>query len=133
MLDFGQNFNQIHPNWFDTMRLTKLPKVEEEYGKDGSTSPAFASRAWACARRRPPTLGDLKTIFEFELFGVGVDEGQTTFRLRHAYGELGAFGAGQYLEPVHGHRRVPELARVLGTDRHAALPEYPGALDADQG
>ena len=40
-------------------------------------------------------LGDLKTIFEFELFGTGVDAGQTTFRLRQAWGELGQFGAGQ--------------------------------------
>ena len=28
-----------------------------------------------------------------------MDEGQTTFRLRHAYGELGAFGAGQTWSP----------------------------------
>ena len=49
----------------------------------------------------PTALGDFKTIFEFELFGTGVDAGQTTFRLRHAWGELGRFGAGQYLEPVH--------------------------------
>jgi hypothetical protein len=28
-----------------------------------------------------------------------VDEGQTTFRLRHAYGELGHFGAGQTWSP----------------------------------
>jgi len=41
-------------------------------------------------------MGELKTIFEFELFGTGVDAGQTTFRLRHAWGELGRFGAGQY-------------------------------------
>jgi len=34
-------------------------------------------------------------VFEFELFGTGVDEGQTTFRLRHAYGEFGHFLAGQ--------------------------------------
>ena len=34
-----------------------------------------------------------------ELFGVGVDEGQTTLRLRHAYGELGQFGAGQTWSP----------------------------------
>jgi hypothetical protein len=47
----------------------------------------------------PTALGDLKTIFEFELFGVGVDAGQTTFRLRHAYGELGHFGAGQTWSP----------------------------------
>jgi hypothetical protein len=33
------------------------------------------------------------------LFGTGVDQGQTTFRLRHAYGELGKFGAGQYWSP----------------------------------
>jgi hypothetical protein len=44
-------------------------------------------------------LGDLKTTFEFELFGTGVDAGQTTIRLRHAYGELGAFGAGQTWSP----------------------------------
>ena len=47
----------------------------------------------------PTALGELKTTFEFELFGTGVDEGQTTFRLRHAYGELGAFGAGQTWSP----------------------------------
>ena len=37
MLDFGQNFNTINPNWFDTMRLTKLPSAEGQFGKDGST------------------------------------------------------------------------------------------------
>jgi opacity protein-like surface antigen len=33
------------------------------------------------------------------MFGTGVDTGQTTLRLRHAYGELGKFGAGQYWSP----------------------------------
>jgi hypothetical protein len=33
--------------------------------------------------------------FEFDLFGVGADAGQTTFRLRHAYGEWGSLLAGQ--------------------------------------
>jgi hypothetical protein len=33
------------------------------------------------------------------LFGTGVDSGQTTFRLRHAWGELGPLGAGQYWSP----------------------------------
>jgi hypothetical protein len=47
----------------------------------------------------PTPLGDLKTIFEFELFGTGADAGQTTFRLRHAWGELGHFGAGQTWSP----------------------------------
>src|SRR5438045_2352016 len=47
----------------------------------------------------PATACELKTQSEFEVFGPGVDEGQTTFRLRHAYGELGAFGAGQTWSP----------------------------------
>jgi hypothetical protein len=44
-------------------------------------------------------MGELRTIFEFELFGTGVDAGQTTFRLRHAWGELGKLGAGQTWSP----------------------------------
>jgi hypothetical protein len=44
-------------------------------------------------------MGELKTTFEWELFGTGVDAGQTTLRLRHAYGELGKVGAGQTWSP----------------------------------
>jgi len=33
--------------------------------------------------------------FEFDLFGTGVDEGQTTFRVRHMYASWGPFLAGQ--------------------------------------
>ena len=99
MLDFGQNFNQINPNWFDTMRVTRLPSFEEEFGKDGSTFASVRQSRLGVRTTTPTALGDLNTTFEFELFGTGVDEGQTTFRLRHAYGELGAFGAGQYWSP----------------------------------
>jgi hypothetical protein len=41
----------------------------------------------------------LKTTFEFDLFGVGADEGQTTMRLRHAYAEIGRFALGQTNSP----------------------------------
>ena len=37
MLDIGHDFKQIDPNWFDTMRVTKLPSVENEFGEDHST------------------------------------------------------------------------------------------------
>ena len=43
----------------------------------------------------PTSMGEMNTKFEFDLYGVGADAGQTTFRLRHAYGELGQFLAGQ--------------------------------------
>jgi len=99
MLDIGQNFKTIAPNWFDTMRVTKLPSFDDQYGKDGSTFFGVRQSRLGVRSSTPTPMGELKTTFEFELFGTGVDSGQTTFRLRHAYGELGAFGAGQYWSP----------------------------------
>jgi hypothetical protein len=99
MLDIGHDFKQIHPNWFDTMRLTRLPSFEDEFGEDNSTFAGVRQSRLGVRSTTPTDFGDLKTQFEFELFGVGVDEGQTTFRLRHAWGELGAWGAGQSWSP----------------------------------
>jgi hypothetical protein len=99
MLDFGQNFKTIHPSWFDTMRVNRLPSFEDEFGEDNSTFASVRQTRFGVRNTFPTDLGELKTQFEWELFGVGVDEGQTTFRLRHAYGELGQFGAGQYWSP----------------------------------
>ena len=99
MLDIGHDFKQIHPNWTDTMRVTRLPSFKDEFGKDHNTFAGVRQSRLGVRSTTPTTLGDLKTTFEFELFGTGVDEGQTTFRLRHAYGELGAFGAGQTWSP----------------------------------
>ena len=99
MLDIGHDFKQIHPNWFDTLRVTKLPSFENEFGEDHSTFAGVRQSRLGVRSSTPTALGELKTIFEFELFGTGVDAGQTTFRLRHAWGELGAFGAGQTWSP----------------------------------
>ena len=85
MLDIGHDFKQINPNWSDTLRVTKLPSFDKRVRRGPQhvrrRAPEPPRRAVVDAR---PTLGDLKTTFEFELFGTGVDEGQTTFRLRHA-------------------------------------------------
>ena len=99
MLDSGYNFKQIDPNWFDVMRPTKLPAFKNEFGPDGSVFFSVRQTRFGVKTSNPTSLGDLKTWFEFELFGTGVDQGQTTFRLRQAYGELGKFGAGQTWSP----------------------------------
>jgi DcaP outer membrane protein len=99
MLDMGHDFTQIHPDWFDTLRVTKLPSFEDEFGEDHNTFAGVRQSRLGVRSSTPTTLGDLKTTFEFELFGTGVDSGQTTFRLRHAWGELGQFAAGQYWSP----------------------------------
>jgi hypothetical protein len=99
MLDTGYNIAQINPDWYDTMRVSKLPSYKDEYGKDGNWFAGVRQTRFGVKSSSPTALGELKTQFEFELFGTGVDSGQTTFRLRHAYGELGAFGAGQTWSP----------------------------------
>ena len=99
MLDFGQDFKQIDPDWYDTMRVTKLPSFEDQFGSDNRTFAGVRQSRFGVRTSSPTGLGELKTQFEFEMFGTGVDSGQTTIRLRHAYGELGKFGAGQYWSP----------------------------------
>jgi len=99
MLDIGENATQIHPDWYDTMRVSKLPTYKDEFGKNGVAFAGVRQSRFGVKTSSPTALGELKTQFEFELFGTGDDSGQTTFRLRHAYGELGRFGAGQTWSP----------------------------------
>lgn len=99
MTDIGYNFNQIQSDWYDVVRPTKLPSFENEYGPDGNYYASVRQTRLGFKNYFDTGLGELKTQFEFELFGTGVDAGQTTFRLRHAYAELGKFGAGQTWSP----------------------------------
>lgn len=99
MLDNGYQAKQNDPDWFDVVRPTKLPAFKDEFGADGNWFASVRQTRFGVKTNTPTGLGDLKTQFEFELFGTGVDAGQTTFRLRHAYGELGHFGAGQTWSP----------------------------------
>ncbi len=99
MLDNGYQTKQNDPNWFDVLRPTKLPAFENEFGADQNWFASVRQTRFGVKTNTPTGLGDLKTLFEWELFGTGVDAGQTTLRLRHAYGELGQFGAGQTWSP----------------------------------
>lgn len=99
MLDSGYNFGQIDPSWFDVERPGKLPAFKDQFGNDGSVFFGVRQTRFGVKTSTPTNMGDLKTWFEFELFGTGADAGETTFRLRHAYGELGQFGAGQTWSP----------------------------------
>ncbi|HEV8137318.1 MAG TPA: DcaP family trimeric outer membrane transporter [Pyrinomonadaceae bacterium] len=99
MLDAGYQFKQNDPNWFDVIRPVKLPAFKDEFAPDGKVYFGVRQSRLGVKSSTPTKYGELKTQFEFELFGTGVDAGQTTFRLRHAYGELGHFGAGQTWSP----------------------------------
>ena len=117
MLDIGQDFGaRINPNWSDTLRLTKLPSFDKQYGEDGNTFAGVRQSRFGVKSSSPTPMDGvtLKTVFEFELFGTGVDEGQTTFRLRHAYGELGHFLAGQTWSPFMDPDVFPNTVEYWG-------------------
>ena len=109
MLDAGYNFDQSDPAWFDVVRPSKLPAFENQFAPDGTTFFSVRQSRLGVRSAVPTDLGDLKTVFEFELFGTGVDAGQTTFRLRHIYGELGRFGAGQTWSPFSDSDVLPNV------------------------
>ena len=95
MLDAGYQFKQNDPDWFDVVRPTKLPSFPNEFAPNGNTYFGVRQSRLGVRGSTPTQFGELKTQFEFELFGTGAQAGQTIFRLRHAWGELGQFGAGQ--------------------------------------
>jgi hypothetical protein len=99
MLDMGYQAKQNDPDWYDVVRPVKLPSSENEFGEDGHFFAGVRQSRLGVKGFMPTDVGEVKTIFEFELFGTGVDAGQTTFRLRHAWGELGQIGAGQTWSP----------------------------------
>jgi hypothetical protein len=93
MADAIYDFKRVDPNWNDTLRVSTIPTESGIYGGDGEF--VFSVR-----QSRLGIKGnygeDISFILEAELFGVGGDEGQTTPRLRHAWGTYKNFGMGQY-------------------------------------
>ena len=114
MMDAGYNFGQVDPDWFDVLRTTKLPTFDNQFGTDGNFYFSVRQTRLGFKNYFDTPLGELFTQFEFEMFGTGVDAGQTTLRLRHAYGELGKFGAGQYWSPFMDIDVFPNTVEYWG-------------------
>ncbi|HXY30112.1 MAG TPA: DcaP family trimeric outer membrane transporter [Gemmatimonadaceae bacterium] len=113
-LDLIGDFNVVDPAWFDVVRPSKLPSFDEEFGKNGHTYVSVRQTRFGIRAGVPTGLGELTTRFEFDLFGTGVDAGQTTFRLRYAYGQLGQFAAGQMESPFMDINVFPNTVEYWG-------------------
>ncbi len=89
--------DRVDPTWEDTLRPSKIPTEEGVFGSDGQTLFSAKQSRFGVKGDIPvdSKMGDITFKFEFDMFGVGVDAGQTTIRLRHAYGEWGPLLAGQ--------------------------------------
>jgi hypothetical protein len=113
-LDAGYEFKQTDPNWFDVMRPVKLPSFKNQFAPDGNTFFSVRQSRLGAKSEVPTELGVLKTVFEFELMGTGKNAGETTFRLRHAYGEIGRFGGGQTWSPFVDVDAFPNTVEYWG-------------------
>src|SRR6187455_2252317 len=69
MMDAGYNFDQIHPDWFDVVRPTKLPSYKNEFGTDGNTYFSVRQTRLGFKNYFETPMGELFTQFEFEMFG----------------------------------------------------------------
>jgi hypothetical protein len=114
MTDGGFDFRTNDPQWFDVNRPTKLPAFRDEFGQDGKTYAGVRQSRFGVKGLEHTPLGDMKTHFEFDMFGVGVDAGQTTIRPRYFYGEIGAFGAGQTESPFMDIDIFPNILDYWG-------------------
>ncbi|HUK37042.1 MAG TPA: DcaP family trimeric outer membrane transporter [Vicinamibacterales bacterium] len=98
---FGQadaiaDFKTNNPDWYDVNRPSKLPSFDGEFGQNGHFYLSPRQSRFGAKATIPTSSGDdIKVVFEFDMFGVGTDAGQTTIRLRHAYGQWKQIGAGQ--------------------------------------
>ena len=95
MLDAGQDFKSIDPNWYDSLRPTKLPSPPGTFGQNGNTYLSIRQTRFGVKGVEPTPWGDLKAQFEFDMYGTGKDAGVTTMRPRHFFGQLGPILAGQ--------------------------------------
>ena len=75
MTDMGYDFGRMDPAWTDVMRPSKLPSSTDAFGADGVFFSGVRQTRTGIKTGLPTALGELKTTFEWELFGVGVDAG----------------------------------------------------------
>jgi len=95
--DWIQDSKRVNPQWMDAFRPSRIANPEGEFGPNGQSDISVKQSRFGV--KGTQSTGDhtppLSYKFEFDMFGVGVDAGQTTIRLRHAYGEWGPLLAGQ--------------------------------------
>jgi hypothetical protein len=94
-VDYIQDFKRVDPAWEDTLRPTRIPTTEGQFGSNGQASVSAKQSRLGVQGTLPVEGSELYAKFEFDLFGVGADAGQMTIRPRHMYGQWRQFLGGQ--------------------------------------
>ncbi len=93
--DYIQDFQRVDPSWAATLRSSKIPTTEGQFGANGQAIVSARQSRLGAKGNLDTGHGDIASKLEFDFFGVGPDAGQTTIRFRHAYGEWNGILAGQ--------------------------------------
>jgi DcaP outer membrane protein len=94
--DYIQDFNRVNPDWTSTLRPSKIAVPEGLYGSNGQAIISVKQSRFGVKGTAPIEGGEELTYkFDFDLYGVGSNAGQTTFRLQNIYAEWRGLLAGQ--------------------------------------
>jgi len=98
-LDIIYDLKQMDPKWIGGLRPSKIPIYDTDpgWGTDGQTYFSIRQSTFKFDGVLPTRhkWGNMKLHFSFDLFGMGVQAGETTIRLRLVYGEWGPFMIGR--------------------------------------
>jgi hypothetical protein len=97
MLDAIYDFKRVDPDWNSVLRPSKIPvncPGDAGCGKHGETNFSIRQSKLGFRAFVPTSMGEVKTLFTMDLYDSG--GGNTHARVLEVWGELGAFGAGQY-------------------------------------
>ncbi len=112
--DMINDFKTNNPDWFDVNRPSRLPAFTDEFGHNGHTWLSARQSRFGAKATIPTSTKPITVVFDWDLFGVGVDAGQTTIRPRHMYGQWGVFGAGQTESPFMDLDVFPNILEYWG-------------------
>ena len=92
-VDYIQDFKRMPSNWDATLRPSQIPTTEGAAGGDGQAILSVRQSRLGVRGSVPVGDSDLFGRVEFDFFGRGTDRpdaaGQSTIRLRQAYGSWG--------------------------------------------
>src|SRR5262245_32219218 len=88
------DFKRNDPSWYDVNRPSKLPSDPLAFGRDHHFYLSPRQSHFGVTGDLPTGSSHVKATIEFDMFGVGDQEGQTTFQLLHAWGQWKQIGGG---------------------------------------
>ena len=111
------DFKRVAPDWEDTLRVTTIPTTSGVYGADGDF--LFSVRHTTIGMRGGYG-NDITYRLEWDLFGVGQEQGQTTFNLRNAWATYKNLGAGEVASNFMDPDVAPNILDYWGPTGWAA-------------